>query len=154
MTRQDINPTRIAREQESRETVQREPATFIPAGLVPELQNKNPDYVYRWVRSSNRGQLDTGNVSARMQEGWVPVSWEEMPEIIKMPDLSTKFPEMIERRGMLLMKIAKEKSKARQDYFKKLNRSQMESVDNNFMRENDRRMPLFRERTSATKSFM
>jgi len=32
----------------------------------------------------------------------------------------------------------------------KQNESQMESVDNNFMRENDQRMPLFKEKRSTT----
>jgi hypothetical protein len=38
----------------------------------------------------------------------------------------------------------------RKEHFSKKNRDQMESVDNNFMRENDPRMPLFRERKSTT----
>jgi hypothetical protein len=35
-------------------------------------------------------------------------------------------------------------------YYSKKNKDQMESVDNNFMRENDPRMPLFKERKSTT----
>jgi hypothetical protein len=38
----------------------------------------------------------------------------------------------------------------RKRYFADKNRAQIESVDNNFMRENDARMPLFREKKSST----
>jgi hypothetical protein len=38
----------------------------------------------------------------------------------------------------------------RKDYFARKNQAQMDSVDNNFMRENDSRMPLFREKRSTT----
>jgi hypothetical protein len=36
----------------------------------------------------------------------------------------------------------------RSQYYANQNRSQVESVDNNFMRENDPRMPLFAEKKS------
>jgi hypothetical protein len=38
----------------------------------------------------------------------------------------------------------------RKAYFAKKNQDQMDSVDNNFMRENDQRMPLFKEKRSTT----
>jgi hypothetical protein len=38
----------------------------------------------------------------------------------------------------------------RKRYFADKNRAQIDSVDNNFMRENDARMPLFREKKSST----
>jgi hypothetical protein len=38
----------------------------------------------------------------------------------------------------------------RRQFFANKNRAQIESVDNNFMRENDSRMPLFREKRSTT----
>jgi hypothetical protein len=38
----------------------------------------------------------------------------------------------------------------RSQHFTKMNQDQVESVDNNFMRENDPRMPLYRERKSST----
>ena len=38
----------------------------------------------------------------------------------------------------------------RKEYFAQKNQAQMESVDNNFMRESDARMPLFREKRSTT----
>jgi hypothetical protein len=38
----------------------------------------------------------------------------------------------------------------RREYFAEQNQAQMESVDNNFMRENDQRMPLFKEKRSTT----
>ena len=38
--------------------------------------------------------------------------------------------------------------KQREDYYHGNSKAQMESVDNSFMRENDPRMPLFKDRDS------
>ena len=50
----------------------------------------------------------------------------------------------------MLCKKPKEMADARKEYFEAKSRSQMESVDNSFMRNNDARMPLFSERKSSS----
>ena len=144
---------RTNRDKETRAKELRPPVTFIPAALLPELENKDPDYVYRWIRISSKGQSDTSNVSNKMRAGWVPVSAEEAPSIMPIKDPHSRFPGMIEHGGHLLCKISKERHVARQKYYDELARRQIEGVDNNFMRENDRRMPLFRERSSKVMPF-
>jgi len=54
----------------------------------------------------------------------------------------------VEVGGLLLCKIPAEFMEQRDAYYRNQAESQMNSVDNNFMRENDPRMPLFRERSS------
>jgi len=49
----------------------------------------------------------------------------------------------------LLCRIPEEFIKQRDDYYAQQNRAQMESVDNNFMKNSDPRMPLFAERKST-----
>ena len=61
---------------------------------------------------------------------------------------SGKYPDSIEIGGLLLCKTPKEFTEQRNNYFRQQADGQMQSVDNNFMRENDPRMPLFRERRS------
>jgi hypothetical protein len=48
----------------------------------------------------------------------------------------------------MLCKTPTEMVEQRNDYYSGQAKAQMESVDNNFMRENDARMPLFAERKS------
>jgi hypothetical protein len=57
-----------------------------------------------------------------------------------------RFKGCIEIGGLLLCRIPEEFLKQRADYYDKQNKSQIDSVDNNFLRENDPRMPLFSER--------
>ena len=63
-------------------------------------------------------------------------------------DEQPKFPDSVIVGGLMLCKIPAEFMEQRAAYYNGQSESQMNSVDNNFMRENDPRMPLFRERSS------
>jgi hypothetical protein len=65
-------------------------------------------------------------------------------------DPNSRFKNNIEVGGLLLCKIPEEFMAQRGEYFAKKNRDQIESVDNNFMRENNPKMPLFSERKSSS----
>ena len=69
---------------------------------------------------------------------------------ILMVDPDSRFKDNIEVAGLLLCKAPKELMDQRKAYFAGKNQAQMESVDNNFMRESDARMPLFKEKRSTT----
>ena len=139
---------RLARELESRSNKER-PKTWQPASTLPE-PDRQPGYAYRWIRVSMVGQHDASNVSSKFREGWEPVRIEEQPQFKMLVDPNSRFKDNIEVAGLLLCKIPEELMAQRRDYFAKKNRAQIESVDNNFMRENDPRMPLFREKQSKT----
>jgi len=51
--------------------------------------------------------------------------------------------------GLILCKTPSEFTADRNAYFQEQADTQMDSVDNSFMRENDPRMPLFKERRST-----
>lgn len=138
---------RLARELESRTKTER-PKAWQPASTLPE-PNKEPGYSYRWVRVSTLGQADPRNISGKLREGWEPVRIEEQPQFKMMIDPNSRFKDNIEVAGLLLCKIPEEFMTQRKEYFAKQNKDQIESVDNNFMRENDPRMPLFKERKSS-----
>ena len=57
-----------------------------------------------------------------------------------------RFKDNIVIGGLMLCKAPEELIEERNDYYKVQTRSQMDSVDNNLMRENDPRMPLFNDR--------
>jgi len=61
-----------------------------------------------------------------------------------------RFKGNIEVGGLLLCRIPEEFIKQREDYYASQAKAQMDSVDNTFMRNNDPRMPLFKERRSET----
>lgn len=140
--------TRLSRDLETRDTGAR-PAAWQPASTLPE-PDKQPGYSYRWVRVSTLGQADPRNMSGKLREGWEPVRIEEQPKFRLLVDPDSRFKDNIEVAGLLLCKIPKEFMEQRREYFANKNMAQMESVDNNFMRENDARMPLFSEKKSAT----
>jgi hypothetical protein len=56
----------------------------------------------------------------------------------------------VEIGGLMLCKAPTERVLARKEYYENQARSQMESVDNNFMRNNDARMPLFADKKTST----
>lgn len=141
---------RLARELESRTEYER-PAQWQPASVLPE-PDKQPGYKYRWIRVSMMGQTDPKNVSSKLREGWEPVRLEEQPKFRMVVDPNSRFKDNIEVAGLLLCKIPDEFVEQRSRYFSGQTNAQMDSVDNSFMRENDPRMPLFKERRS-TASF-
>jgi hypothetical protein len=139
---------RLARELENRSNVER-PKAWMPASALPE-PDKQPGYAYRWIRVASMGQSDAKNVSAKTREGWEPVRIEEQPKFQMLVDPKSRFKDNIEVAGLLLCKIPEEFMDQRKQHYAKATRDNMEAVDNTFMRENDPRMPLFKERSSKT----
>jgi hypothetical protein len=141
-----LGSTRAPRK--TREQAER-PKVWQPASMLPE-PDKQAGYAYRWVRVATLGQNDPRNISAKLREGWEPVRIEEQPQFRMFVDADSRFKDNIEVAGLLLCKAPKELMDQRKEFFARKNQDQMDSVDNNFMRENDARMPLFNEKRSTT----
>ena len=139
---------RLARELENRTEFER-PKSWQPAALLPE-PDKQPGYEYRWVRVSVLGQADPRNFSSAVREGWEPVRVEEQPKFRMFLDPNSRYKDNVEVGGLLLCKSPVEFVQQRKEYYAKKSLDQVQSVDNNFMRENDARMPLFSEKRSST----
>jgi hypothetical protein len=135
---------RIDRELKSREKTTRK-KTWMRPEVLPS-PNPEPGYQFRWIRVSSQGTTDATNVSSKMREGWEPAKASDHPEITLVTIENDRFKDNIVIGGLLLCKAPVELIEERTDYYKQQTRSQMESVDNNLMRENDPRMPLFHER--------
>ncbi len=108
--------------------------------------NPEPGYGFRWIRVSSLGNTDATNVSSKLREGWEPVKASDHPEITLVTIENDRFKDNIVIGGLMLCKAPEELVEERNDYYKTQTRSQMQSVDNNLMRENDPRMPLFNDR--------
>jgi len=139
---------RKPRELEERAMAER-PQQWMPAELLPE-PDKQPGYVYRWIRVSTLNNIDQRNITGKYREGWEPVASEEQPKFQLLTDPTSRFSGQIEIGGLLLCKCPIEKMEARNDYYSKQTRAQAEAVDNNLMRQSDPRMPIFQERKSST----
>jgi hypothetical protein len=137
---------RLARELEKRSDVER-PQAWAPASALPE-PDKQPGYSYRWIRVASQGQADAKNVSSKMREGWEPVRIEEQPKFQMLTDPNSRFKDNIEIGGLLLCKTPEEFVGQRNQHYRVQAESQMDAVDNNLMRQNDPRMPLFNEKKS------
>ena len=103
-------------------------------------------YTYHWVRVSTLGTADATNVSSKLREGWEPVKAADHPEITMVTVENERFADNVVIGGLMLCKAPVELVQERNEYFNQQTKAQMQSVDNNFMRENDPRMPLFNER--------
>jgi hypothetical protein len=137
---------RLARELETREITER-PKQWMPPQLLPD-PNPEPGYAFRWVRVSTLNKADALNVSSKLREGWEPVKASDHPEIRLFGSTGGQFPDSVEVGGLLLCKTPVEFTEQRDAYYRKQAEAQMQSVDNTFMRENDPRMPMFKERRS------
>lgn len=136
---------RTPRDNGSREKATR--AVYAPPSLLPD-PTPVPGYVYRWIATHVAGQAFHTNVSTKMREGWEPVKAADHPELMLTGSAGTG---NVEIGGLMLCKMPKEMAQARADYYTKQNQSQMESVDNHYMRNNDPRMPLFSEKKSTVE---
>lgn len=139
--------TRLARELDTREKMER-PKQWMPPQLLPD-PNPEPGYAFRWIRISSLGKDDATNISGKLREGWEPVRAADHPEIRLFGSSNPKFPDCVEVGGLLLCKTPVEFTEQRNEYYRNQAEAQMNSVDNTYMRENDPRMPMFKERKST-----
>jgi len=104
-------------------------------------------YKFRWVRVAMMGTPDPANMARARREGWVPCKAADHPEISQDFVAFGLAPtsDLIEIGGLVLCKATTETVQARDAYYADMTQKQAQSVDNNFLRENDPRMPLFRE---------
>jgi|TARA_R110001583_G_scaffold88965_5_gene230167 hypothetical protein len=137
---------RLNREQTTREKDVRKRAWQRPETLPSPIPQDR--YHFHWVRVSTQGLVDATNVSSKMREGWEPCLAKDHPEITVVTIEQERFAENIVIGGLLLCKAPVEMVEERTDHYTTQTKSQMDSVDNNLMRESDPRMPLFNDRQS------
>jgi hypothetical protein len=138
---------RKPRETETREVQSYRPTSWQAPEVLP-FPDDRPGWKHRYVRISTMGVSDPSNISSKFREGYEPCKADEYPELMMHATTEGRFKGNIEIGGLLLCRIPSEFMEQRAAYFEKQNRAQMESVDNNFMRDSNPRMPLFSERQS------
>lgn len=136
---------REPRATETREALAR-PQSWAPPDLLPE-PDLDPDYVFRWCRTAINGEEDPMNMSRSMREGFAIVKPEEQPRLSTYADpRAIKQRGTIEYGGLILMKAPKEFMEQRAKYYANKTRQEQIAVDNDLMKEQDRRMPIIVQR--------
>lgn len=138
---------RAPRSLKTRESAER-PKKWMPPQLLPD-PTPEEGYAYRWIRISTMNQSDPRNVSGKLREGWEPVKASDHPEIKLFGEANDRFPDAVIVGGLMLCKTPAELVDQRNAFYGNQAETQMQSVDNSFMRESDARMPLFKERKST-----
>jgi len=144
---------RSPRALDSREAAQRIASWENPTNLPDPSPQEG--WAFRWIRTATLGQTDNTNVSRRFREGWEASRLEDHPELQnQMMDHNSDWAKKgnIEIGGQLLCKMPKNLAEARDSHFGDIAQTQMESVDNIYLKENDPRMPkqVFERKTRTT----
>lgn len=142
-----LENSRAPRALKTRESEER-PKQWMPPQLLPD-PIPEAGYAYRWIRISTMNQADPRNISGKLREGWEPVKASAHPEIRLFGENDARFPDAVIVGGLMLCKTPAELVDQRNAFYGNQAESQMQSVDNSFMREGDARMPLFKERKST-----
>jgi hypothetical protein len=154
MANEPINVTAQQRDKRALETRDKDarPVQWRPANALPSPDPQD-GYVFHWKRKSMMGQDDPRNMATARREGWVPCLVKDHPEFAD--DFAVFGSEssngIIEMGGLVLCKTTKENAESRKDYYSDITRKESDAVNNNFMREQDRRMPMFNESSSRTQ---
>lgn len=142
---------RNSRNTETREESKRKVSWQRPSMLpTPEPRD---GIEYRWIRTATLGQSDNTNVSSRFREGWTPVRKEDHPNLQVVSDIDSRFTDNIEVGGLLLCQNSADAVQARRDAQNAQAASQMQAVDNSYLRNSDPRMPVLNPERSTRSSF-
>ncbi len=146
----NVQVDRTRRTENTRESEVRQ-QSWKPAHDLP-VPNPIDGYGFRWIRVANMGVPDPANMAKARREGWVPCKASDHPEISGDFAAFGLAPssDLIEIGGLVLCKASIEMIRARDAYYSDFTQKQAQSVDNNFMRDSDPRMPLFKESRSKT----
>ena len=108
-----------------------------------------PDgFRHRWIRAESMGFNDTKNIHGRMRSGYELVRADEYDDKSYPTVLHGKYAGVIGVGGLLLARIPEELAQSRMDYQQKQTEGQDESVENDLLRDQDKRMPIKIDRNS------
>ena len=103
-----------------------------------------PDgFRYRWIRAESVGFQDTKNVTGRIREGYELVRAEEVQNASDYPVVDEgRYKGVVGVGGLLLAKVPVEIAQQRQDYMTRKHEDRSEAVNQDLLREQDKRMPI------------
>ena len=108
-----------------------------------------PDgFRHRWIRAESMGFNDTKNIHGRLRSGYELVRADEYDTEDYPVVMDGKYAGVIGVGGLLLARIPEELAQSRIDYQKRQTEGQDEAVENDLLKDQDKRMPMKFERSS------
>ena len=108
-----------------------------------------PDgFRHRWIRAESMGFNDTKNIHGRLRSGYELVRADEYDSDTYPTVLDGKYAGVIGVGGLLLARIPDELAQSRVDYQRRQTEGQYEAVENDLLKDQDKRMPMKFERSS------
>ena len=108
-----------------------------------------PDgFRHRWIRAESMGFNDSKNIHGRLRSGYELVRADEYDTESYPVVMDGKYAGVIGVGGLLLARIPEELAQSRVDYQKRQTEGQDEAVENDLLKDQDKRMPMKFERSS------
>ena len=109
-----------------------------------------PDgFRHRWIRAESMGFNDTKNIHGRLRSGYELVRADEYKDGESYPIvMDGKYAGVIGVGGLLLARIPEELAQSRVAYQNRQTEGQDEAVENDLLKDQDKRMPMKFERSS------
>ena len=141
MTNEKTSRAAVTRSKTERPKVYKPPSS-LDAPPAPD------GYRHRWIRAESVGFQDSKNIFGRLREGYELVRADEYGDSDYPVVADGKYAGVIGVGGLLLARIPEELAQARMDYQKTLTEGQDESVENDLLKDQDKRMPIKIDRSS------
>ena len=108
-----------------------------------------PDgFRHRWIRAESMGFNDSKNIHGRLRSGYELVRADEYDADQYPTVLDGKYAGVIGVGGLLLARIPEELAQQRIDYQQRQTEGQDEAVENDLLKDQDKRMPIKIDRNS------
>ena len=141
MTDQKTSRAAVTRSKTERPKVYKPPSS-LDAPPAPD------GYRHRWIRAESVGFQDSKNIYGRLREGYELVRADEYKDSDYPIVADGKYAGVIGVGGLLLARIPEELAQARSAYQKSLSEGQDEAIENDLLKDQDKRMPIKVDRSS------
>jgi len=140
------NKNKTSRAANTREKTERpkqyKPPSSLDAPPAPD------GFRHRWIRAESMGFNDSKNIHGRLRSGYELVRADEYKDSSYPVVTDGKFAGVIGVGGLVLARIPEELAQARMDYQRQQTEGQDESIENDLLRDQDKRMPIKVDRNS------
>ena len=141
MTDQKTSRAAVTRSKTERPKVYKPPSS-LDAPPAPD------GYRHRWIRAESVGFQDSKNIFGRLREGYELVRADEYKDSDYPVVTDGKYAGVIGGGGLLLARIPIELAEARMAYQRTQTEGQDESIENDLLKDQDKRMPIKIDRNS------
>ena len=141
MTDQKTSRAAVTRSKTERPKVYKPPSS-LDAPPAPD------GYRHRWIRAESVGFQDSKNIFGRLREGYELVRADEYKDSDYPTVTEGKYAGVIGVGGLLLARIPEELAQSRMAYQRSQTEGQDESVENDLLKDQDKRMPIKIDRHS------